>query len=435
MVKKIGLLQLVFMLYGLVCAGAYGLESMVSASGPGITLVVLLITPLLFSIPIALTAAELTGAYPLAGGTIGWVEKALGKFWGFLSGWWTWLANLVSFSSYVVLFNLYLVQWIPEITPFQQWLLALVLIWGLTLVNHFGIRIVGDSSVIMSFLLVLPFILVIIFGIFHWRLNPFVPFANPEFSIGQAWLAALAWAVWLYSAYERLSVSGDEVENPVKNFPKALVLATILTAISYFLPTMVALGSAENPEEWKLWDDGYFTTVAGRYGIAWIMTAGALISNILIANVTLLSNSRYLAAMARVGMLPEILAKKHQKWNTPTLSLIGSSIVYSLMTLMSFADLIYANAWICVGIYALIYISAYRLRTDGQHRPIKIPIPDSVFLVMGIPTILLGLIGGILYFDLSKIGLLFLLSGPVLYLFLKKTLSEQRFENSNEKIQ
>ncbi|MDB5038681.1 MAG: amino acid/polyamine/organocation transporter, superfamily, partial [Bacteriovoracaceae bacterium] len=85
--KKANLLQVVFLIYGAACGGAFGLEGMVSGSGPGIALITLMLMPFLWSIPIALTCAELSSAYPVEGGYYQWGRTAFGNFTGFLSGW------------------------------------------------------------------------------------------------------------------------------------------------------------------------------------------------------------------------------------------------------------------------------------------------------------------------------------------------------------
>ncbi|MGB9471428.1 MAG: hypothetical protein WBQ59_18935, partial [Candidatus Acidiferrum sp.] len=67
-VKKAGLLYFVFVMFAYTTGGPFGLEEMVTTSGPGLTLVYLLILPLFWCVPVALVAAELTGAIPVEGG-------------------------------------------------------------------------------------------------------------------------------------------------------------------------------------------------------------------------------------------------------------------------------------------------------------------------------------------------------------------------------
>src|ERR671919_647822 len=89
--RQLGLLALVMVTFFIVSGGPYGLEELVSQSGPGIALLLLLITPLIWSVPTAVMVAELSSMMPVEGGYYAWVKRALGPFWGFMEGWWSWI--------------------------------------------------------------------------------------------------------------------------------------------------------------------------------------------------------------------------------------------------------------------------------------------------------------------------------------------------------
>lgn len=72
----------VFMIFCLCAAGAYGIEEMIPESGPGLTLVMLIILPFVWSTPLGLVAAELGSARPQEGGYYKWVQEALGGILG-----------------------------------------------------------------------------------------------------------------------------------------------------------------------------------------------------------------------------------------------------------------------------------------------------------------------------------------------------------------
>ena len=95
MKERISLLYLIAIIYFTVSGGAFGLEELVRAAGPGLALLLLIVTPLLWSLPIALMVAEMSSMLPLQGGYHRWVHFALGRFWGFQEGWWTWLGAML----------------------------------------------------------------------------------------------------------------------------------------------------------------------------------------------------------------------------------------------------------------------------------------------------------------------------------------------------
>ena len=77
-----------------VSGGAYGLEDVVGSSGAGMAILLIVLTPLFWSLPTALMVAELATAMPVEGGFYFWVKRALGPFWGFQEGWWSWLTHV-----------------------------------------------------------------------------------------------------------------------------------------------------------------------------------------------------------------------------------------------------------------------------------------------------------------------------------------------------
>src|SRR4051794_25252369 len=98
--KKASLAQMVFLIYGAACGGAFGLEEMISGSGPGISLITLAIMPFLWSIPIALACAELASTFPVEGGYYQWGRMAFGDFIGYLAGWWTWIGVFATNATF-----------------------------------------------------------------------------------------------------------------------------------------------------------------------------------------------------------------------------------------------------------------------------------------------------------------------------------------------
>ena len=79
---KVGIIGIVGMIYAMTAAGAYGIEDMVSSSGPGMTVIMLFVLPLIWAFPIALASSELGSAIPDECGFYRWVQRALGEFWG-----------------------------------------------------------------------------------------------------------------------------------------------------------------------------------------------------------------------------------------------------------------------------------------------------------------------------------------------------------------
>src|SRR3984893_6727807 len=102
-------------MYAYATGGPFGLEDMVTTSGPGLTLLYHLILPFFWCVPVSLVAAGLTTAIPVEGGFYRWVRAGFGDFWGFLAGWWNWSASFLLAAAYAVLFTDYLSFYFPAI--------------------------------------------------------------------------------------------------------------------------------------------------------------------------------------------------------------------------------------------------------------------------------------------------------------------------------
>lgn len=422
-VKKATFLQLAFMIYGAVCAGAFGLEDMISTAGPGMAILTLAIMPFLFSIPVSFAVGELTTMLPVEGGQYRWSRMAFGDFWGFQAGWWAWMTGVVTNGLFAVLFTDYLQNWFPQLTGLNHWLVCLGLIWFMHVLNLRGIQVVGNSAILLSLILLMPFIIMLVMGILQWQHNPFTPLLAPGKNSVSGFGSAVVLAIWLYSGYDKLSAAAEEVENPRKVFPPALFFAATLSMLTYVLPTTAGLAALGN---WQEWAGAFFSTAAARIGGDWLghfMTIGALCSNALLLNVTMLAASRYPLTLAQDGFLPKFLTKIHPRFGTPTQALLWGSVTYSLLALFDFTQLIIIYSWFQMASYILLYANVWKMRYThaSARRPFKIPFgTPGLFLAM-LPTCIMALVAisstvyedGVFNQRQFLIGALALLSGPV----------------------
>src|SRR5438309_11874795 len=155
--RGLGLGPLVAVLFFTVSGGPFGLEGLVGAVGPGLALLLLVATPLLYSVPEALLIGELASMLPIEGGYYQWVKRAFGRFWGFWNGWRSWTYSLLDMAIYPVLFIQYLRFFAPGLSQLEAWLVALALIWGATWLNLRGTVVVGTASGWFVATVLLPF--------------------------------------------------------------------------------------------------------------------------------------------------------------------------------------------------------------------------------------------------------------------------------------
>jgi len=360
--RRASTFHLVFLTYSVICSGAYGLEEMITASGPGLALLMMVLLPLIWSVPICLACAELASHYPVEGGYYRWARMAFGDFAGYQTGWLVGLASLATNAAFAVLFANYLGYFLPGLGDGERWYAALALVWGATLLNVLGIRLVGATSVVLTAVIFLPFLFMAMLGLLQWRHNPVVPFMPPGMGLPAALGQGLMIALWLYSGYEKLTPNAGEVENPSRAFPIALAISLPMVVGSYLVPTVVGLAARDN---WSAWGEAHFAVLAEQIGGRWLgvlMTFGALVSNACILMVTTLGQSRLPMVMAEDGLFPRAFGRVGRRFGTPVVSLVAGGIALTFLTRIRFVDLTGLFSLVQVLAYVLIFASLLRLR-------------------------------------------------------------------------
>src|SRR5437764_4434365 len=148
--RKLTILPLAAATYFMVSGGPYGIEELVQDSGYKLALIILFLTPLIWSLPTGLMVGELSAAIPAEGGFYVWVRRALGPFWGYQESWLSLSASIFDMALYPSIFVLYLSKFAPALTTGTKgylWSLAVVAVCCLW--NLRGAPAVGKGSVIM----------------------------------------------------------------------------------------------------------------------------------------------------------------------------------------------------------------------------------------------------------------------------------------------
>jgi len=362
-------------MFAYTTGGPFGMEEMVTTSGPGLTLLYLLVIPFFWCIPVSLVAAELTTAIPVEGGFYRWARASFGDFWGFLAGWWNWSASWLLGGTYAVLFSDYLATYFPSLAGWKHYLVSVALISLLAYINIRGIQMVGALATVLGISVLIPVLLLCVIAATQWRLNPFHPFVPPHVSPFQVFGVGLALGLWLYSGYEQCSSVAEEIENPQRSYPRALAIVVPLSIAAYFLPALFSLAALGN---WHDWNTAYLSTAAKLIGGGWLgflMTIAAMLGNVSLLNATVLTSTRMPSSMAEDGYLPPVFAAKHSRFGTPWIAILISSAIYALLAFHTLAQLLTVYVWLRILVTVLTVLAAWRLRETqpGMKRPFHIP--------------------------------------------------------------
>src|SRR5438046_3241105 len=393
-----------------VSGGPFGLEGLVGSVGPGVAVLLLVATPLIYSVPEALLIGELASMLPVEGGYYQWVKRAFGRFWGFWNGWLSWVYSLIDMAIYPVLFLQYLRFFLPGLGRFEAWVVALAVIWGATWLNLRGTRVVGTASGWFVAMVLAPFGVLAAVALVRWLEQPATPFpATPFHAAGTSFVGALgigiSQSIWNYSGWDNASTLGGEIEQAGRTYPRALSRTLPLVAVVYFLAIVPALAVTD----WRTWRDGAWPDIAagvlGPWLAAWIALAG-VVSAFALFNALLLSYSRIPLVLAQVGLLPAALARPDAR-GTPRAAVIASAVAYSGFVLLTFGGLLAADVLLYTAALALEFAALIRLRRKepGLHGSFRVPVGLPVLAVLAAMPVLLLVAGGVLEVRSREIGL------------------------------
>jgi amino acid transporter len=376
----------------LASSGPFGVEEMVSATGPGMALLLILAVPLVWGAPLALICTELASAIPEEGGSYAWVERGLGRFWAFQAGWWSSLSGVVDTALYVVLAVTYANTWLGQ-PPLVTWLMSVAIIATFAALNIRSLRSMALSSSVFAVIILIPCAVMTVLGLLAWRQNPFAPIFRPDQSAATSLGLGLTVAIWFYSGYESMSTMAGEVAEARRVIPRALLTTLPVVIAVYFLPTMAGLASVGR---WAEWDpDAGLTLVdvareLGGPGLALAMMAGALVSSLALYNAYLASCSRTTLVMAERRLLPHAFARVHSRFGTPVGSILIAAGLHAVLALGSFEALLVIDVFLFVLSYVLIFAAsvALRIREPELERPFRIPVGTAgLAVVAGLPTV------------------------------------------------
>jgi amino acid transporter len=348
-----------------VSGGPFGLEGLVGSVGPGVALLLLVATPLLYSVPETLLVGELASMLPVEGGYYQWVKRAFGRFWGFWNGWLSWTYSLLDMAIYPVLLIQYLGFFLPGLGWLERWIVALAMIWGATWLNLRGTRVVGAASGWFVAAVLAPFAVLSVAALVRWLGASATPFpVTPFHAAGTSFLGALgigvSQSIWNYSGWDNASTIGGEIEEASATYPRALARALPLVTLVYFLTIIPVLALTD----WTAWTDGAWPglarTVVGGWLGAWVALAGML-SAFALFNALLLVYSRIPLVLAQDGLLPKALARTDAR-GTPANAVLVSAVVYSLFSLLPFGGLLAGDVLLYTAALGLEFAALIRLR-------------------------------------------------------------------------
>jgi APA family basic amino acid/polyamine antiporter len=367
--REIGLFSATTIGIGAVIGAGIFVVTGISAglAGPSVILSILIAGIIAYFT--AASFSKLSAYIPKEGGAYAFAYELISPTAGFFAGW-MWILSYTFAGAAVALgFANYLAQIVPVVSVK---IVAVALCLAFTLLNHVGIK----ESVIVNNILVLTKIIVLAFfialGLFFINPTNFSPFFIP--ANGWGTLQATALIFFAYIGFARITTIAEEVKNPSRTIPKAIILTLIISIAFYSLAGFVAVGlvgysalaSSGSPLAEAIAVTGIPTAV-------FVVSVGAIVATASVLLTAILGVSRVAFAMARNRDLPGFLERIDEKRKTPygavwfsgllmTAAVVLTPNLAQVVALSSFASLLY---------YSLANVAAMNLSTKtGKFSPL-----------------------------------------------------------------
>lgn len=429
---KFSLAGIVFFIFCAVSGGAFGIESIIPASGPGLTLVLLIVIPLMWALPMGLYVSELTNLAPVDSGPYVWMKMAFGEFWGFVFGLWMAVAWYLTGASYIVLATDYIGTYV-DMSPTTALILKIAIILVFTVVNLLGLEEVNVANTIFTFIILAAFLAVGIVGLANWENNPFDPFMNVESGAFSSLGVGIAIGVWMFCGYTAIANLGGEIENP-RIIPKGMKLCILVMVISYILPTLGGIVSTGPWSEWGSTIDysSVLLTHIGKWaGVAFMIVA--VISQLALVNATTATAARSFMVLGKDHLCPKFLSTVSKNRKVPIWPIVILAVLNVILVNLDFEILVIILSpllFVCYTGFAVAFLKLRKLypvekRGDlyyvkGKFSPYYIVIAMMIIGIVGI------LMNGTEYFLLGYVLILFAL---LMYIICKKVYGGLSTEN------
>src|SRR5713226_5062298 len=370
---RLTLWPLVAATFFMVSGGTYGTEEIVHGAGYGKAILILLLTPLLWSLPTAFMIGELSSALPHEGGYYAWVRRAMGNFWGFQEAWLSLIASIFDMAIYPTLFVAYLTRMFPW---FQQgnrgWWVALAVVIACAVLNIAGVKVVSLTSLWLFFALSAPFVAIVLLAPF--KMGALANAVTKPTTSTVDILGGLLICMWNYMGWDNASTIATEVERPQRTYPRAMLVAVCIVALSYIVP-VAAVWMTRLPA--GAWETGSWADIAGLLGGPFLRIAlvvGGMFSAFGMFNALVMSYSRLPLAMAQDGMLPSIFGKLNRR-RAPWVAIIALAIGWACCLGLGFERLVTIDILIYGASLSLEFLALVVLRIREPHlkRPFRVP--------------------------------------------------------------
>ncbi len=324
-----------------------------------------------------LSSAQLAASHPVSGGTYEYGYRYLNPVLGFSAGWLFMSAKSASAATAALGCAGYVLGAFGIESRVWVVLLALVAVASLTGVVLAGLRRSNVTNIVIVSITLASLVFFILAGLPSFLSNAnvnFAPFFEPE--PGRGDLPSLLYASALmfvaYTGYGRIATLGEEVREPQRTIPRAIIITLLSIMVLYALVALISVGAAGVQ---TLSGNPTFPleAVARTFSLAFtpqVVLFGAITAMLGVLLNLILGLSRVLLAMGRRGDMPRTLGELNAAQTTPTAAVLAVGVIIAGLTLLGDVRATWSfSAFTVLLYYAITNLAALRLPQQDRRFP------------------------------------------------------------------
>lgn len=310
----------------------------------------------------ALSSAELAARYPSSGGTYEYGYELLHPWAGFAAGWMFMASKLAAGGTVAIGFGGYVARLLPGVPPQAA---AVAAVCALTVANYLGIKKAGRLNIVIVTITISTLVFFVLSGTTAFdaaNLTPF--FSEPPITI----LESAGLLFFAYTGYARIATLAEEVHEPQRTIPRAIVISLVIAVGLYLAVAAVAVAVVGAP---AMAESGSpLLTAAERISVPGVVQAigvGAATAMLGVLLSQVLGISRMMLAMSRRGDLPGSLGHVNPRFAVPDRAIVLTGAIILLLAIFGTLKWIVGAATVTILLYYTI-TNVAALRLPSEHK-------------------------------------------------------------------
>ena len=291
----------------------------------------------------AISYAELGKMFPRAGGEYTFLRESFGEVFGFLAGW---ISLIVGFSAPIAATAIAFSKYFLELLHLQTFevtskLLAILVILFLSFVHMQKIKIGANFQAGITLFKIFFLFAFIFLGFLCIKKNlntlgmkSLIP--KKETILSLNFPVSLIYVMYAYSGWNAATYVGEEIKNPQRNIPLALLLGVLLVVVLYVGINILYVRALSVEEMSGVVEIGAKTAEKIFGGkLSFLFTAGITLGLLSVLSAMIIAGPRVYYAMARDGVFFKVFSRVHPEKKTPVLSILLQAMIAIFMVLTS----------------------------------------------------------------------------------------------------